>query len=334
MASPECFPPPTRSINASPKSALLVENDKSLSSCFKIQLETEGYAVRSASNSEEGLRLFRDLNPFNVVLINYYIPPREGVGIDCLAPQIHGVQLAMAIRDIVPLQGIIIAALDYTSAAEVPRPPELMRVPLLIDNGNGELRRLLEKVEVSRAIEALTVSEKLKLRKFAELLVRRLGRAAGGEDWEDLLKEAFLRTWIGTESRHKGRHWNKKVDFVRHLTETMRSISNSWSRQRSSERDTYLVSELSIVDADGRENSPLDSVASKDAPADQDLIESDEMDEVVALFDQDLEAKQVLRGRLGGLTDREIKKKYRFDEKRYVAIMKRIRELLGHRAHA
>jgi len=334
MASPQNSLPPTRSINASPKSALLVENDKSLSTCFRLQLETEGYAVRIASNTEEGLRLFRDLHPFNVVLINYYIPPRDGVGIDCLAPQIHGVQLAMAIRDMVPLQGIIIAALDYTSAAEVPRPPELMHVPLLTEIGNGELRRLLDKVEVSIAIEALTACDKLRLRNFAEFLVRRLGRAAGGENWEDLLKEAFLRTWIGTESRHKGRHWNKKVDFVRHLTETMRSISNSWSRQRSSERDIYRISELSIVDADGRENSPLDSVASTDPPADQGLIESDEIDQVLALFDHDLEAKQVLRGRMDGLTDSEIRKKYRFSEKRYVTIMKRIRKLLGNRAHA
>ena len=110
--------PPPRSINASPKSALLVENDESLLSFLRRSLEDEGYAVRTAANSEEGLRLYRDCGPFNVVLIDYCVPPSDGVGIDYLAPlQKHGIGLAMAIRQIHPSQGIIIAALAYRNAA-------------------------------------------------------------------------------------------------------------------------------------------------------------------------------------------------------------------------
>ena len=60
--------PPPRSINASPKSALLVESDESLLSFLRRSLEDEGYAVRIAANSEEGLRLYRDCGPFNVGL--------------------------------------------------------------------------------------------------------------------------------------------------------------------------------------------------------------------------------------------------------------------------
>jgi len=98
--------PPTQSINACRKSALLVESDESLSNFLRRCLKDEGYAVRIASNAEEGFRLYRDCGPFNVVLINYCVPSRKGLGIDCLSPQIHGVQLAMAIRDIDPLQGM------------------------------------------------------------------------------------------------------------------------------------------------------------------------------------------------------------------------------------
>jgi len=326
--------PPTRSITASPKSALLVENDESLSNCFRRHLERDGYVVRTALNTQEGLRLFCDFKPFNVVLIDYYAPRSNGDKIDCLAPQVHGVQLAMAVRNLAPLQGIIIAALDFQGEADVPRPRELMQVSLLTETGNGQLRGLLEKMEVDRAIKALTPPELLKLQKFAERLVRGLGRRARGADWEDLLREAFLRTWIGAESRQNGRHWNKKVDFVRHLTWAMRSICDSWKRQRSNERETYLISELSTLDAEGRERTPLDYIASRRAPADQQLIDREEEDQVLALFNDDLEAKQVLRGLIDGLTNSQIKEKYRFDEKRYVAITRRIRKLLGNRAQA
>jgi hypothetical protein len=49
----------------------------------------------------------------------------------------------MAIREINPSQGIIIAALDYRDAREVPRPQELMDIPVLIDIGNFYLRSLV-----------------------------------------------------------------------------------------------------------------------------------------------------------------------------------------------
>jgi len=189
--------PPTRSINASPKSALVVENDGCLSKFLSRCLKDEGYAIRTASSTEEGLRLYRDFRPFNVVLINYCIPQRKGYGIDPLVPQTRGIDLALAIRHIDSSQGIIIAALAFRTAPEVPRPPEAMHIPLLVDLGGATLRGLLEKIEVDRAIKALTSTDLLRLRQFAKLLVHGLGRATRGRDWEDLLEEAMYRTLIG-----------------------------------------------------------------------------------------------------------------------------------------
>jgi CheY-like chemotaxis protein len=335
--TPPCQPPerpeppltPTRSINASPKSALLVEDDKSLLSHFRTWLEKEGYAVRTASNTEEGLRLYRDCAPFNVVLINYYIPQNEGAEIDCLAPQIHGVQLAMAIRDIDPSQGIIIAALDYRSAAEVPRPPQVMHIPLLIDTANGQLRSLLEKIEVDRAIKALTSSDWLRLQRFAKIKILGLGRAARGGDWEDLLEEALYRTLIGAEDPQNGRHWNKKVTFVQHLSGAIRSIAHVWKRQFR-ENNIYRVSELVMHNADGQQHSPLDNVASEHVPADQRLIEKDEEDQIFTIFKDDPEAAQLLLGLRDGLKKNQIMSKCGFDEKKYAATLRRIRvTLLG-----
>src|SRR6266496_1327997 len=146
---------------------ILVENDESLLNVLRRSLKDEGYAVRTASCSEEGLRLYRDCAPFNVVLIDYCVPQNNGVEIDYCAPQTNGIELAMAIREINPSQGIIIAAFDYRNAGEVPRPRELMHIPLLIDISKFQLRSLLEKIEVDRAIEALTSSELLRLQQFA-----------------------------------------------------------------------------------------------------------------------------------------------------------------------
>jgi CheY-like chemotaxis protein len=325
--------PPTKSINASPKSALLVENDKSLLKLFENVLEGRGYAVRKASNSEEGLRLYRDCAPFIVVLINYCVPQSDGVENDYLAPQTYGIELAMAIREMNPSQGIIIAAFDYRNAGEVPWPRELMHIPLLTDTGNSQLRSLLEKIEVDRAIEALTSSDLLRLQKFANLLVRGLGRAARGRTEEDLLGEAKLRTLIGAEDTRKGRHWNKDVDFVRHLAEAMRSISNCWKRQfeaavRRKETEAYLIPALPMHDAEGQEHSPLDNVASGRAAPDQLLIEKDEEDRVLTIFTDDPEATQVLLGLLHGLKKNEIG----LDKNKYAATEKRIRvKLLGQR---
>ena len=331
ISPPEPHSPPTKNINASTKTALLVENDESLLSFLRSFLKNDGYAVRTAKNSEEGLRLYRDCAPFNVVLINYCVPPSNAVGIDYLAPQqTHGIGLAMAIRQINPAQGIIIAALAYRNAGEVPRPPELMHIPLITDPCNSQLRSLLEKIEIDRMIEMLTTKDWLKLQKFADFRVRGLGWAARGRTGEDLLGDALLRTLIGAEATQKGRHWNKDVDFVWHLTGAMRSISTCWRRQFK-ENEAHLISEFPMHDADGEEHSLLDNVASQHTAADQRLIEKDEKEWVLAMFKHDPEATQVLQGLLDGLKKNEIMSRHGFDEKKYVAVVKRILKLLGRR---
>jgi CheY-like chemotaxis protein len=305
---------------------LLVENNKSLLELFERVLEERGYAVRKATNTEEGLRLYRDCAPFIVVLIDYCVPQSNGVKIDYLAPQTHGIELAMAIREINPSQGIVIAAFAYRNAGEVPRPRELMHVPLLTDFHNSQLRSLLEKIEVDRAIEALSSSELLRLQRFANFRVRGLGRAARGRTGEDLLGEALLRTLIGAGAAREGRHWNRNVDFVQHLKGAMESISSCWKRQFK-EKEAYLISELPIHNAEEQEHSPLDNVASEQAAADQLLIEKDEEDRVLTIFKDDAEATQVLLGLLHGLKKNEI-----LDKRKYAATEKRIRvKLLGRR---
>src|SRR6201987_5906084 len=316
--------PPARSINTSAKSALLVESDESLSGFLRRRLKEEGYAVRTASNSEEGLRLYRECAPFNVVLIDYFVSHRSGVGIDCLAPQTRGIELALAIHNIDPSQGVIITAFAFRSAAEVPRSPEAMHIPLLIDANIHHLCSLLERMEIDRAIKALTSSDLLRLQRFAKFRVRGLGRAASGRDWEDLLGEALHRTLMGTKDKESGRHWNRRVPFVQHLAGAMSSIASLWKRQFK-EKNTFLISELSLCDPEGQERSPFDDVPSRCKPADVGLIEQTEEDQIFALLQDSPDATHVFRGLVDGLRKREIISRYGLDEKRYAAAVRRIR---------
>ncbi|MGA2647496.1 MAG: response regulator [Candidatus Sulfotelmatobacter sp.] len=334
VQTPETHSTPSKRKNASPNTALVVENDESLVKFFKRCLEHEDYEATFAANSEDGLRLYRDCAAFNVVLISYSVPRENGFGIDCLGPQRHGTELAMSIREINRSQPMIIVALDYRSASEVPRPSELMDIPLLTDISNFQLRHLLAKIEIDRAMGALTDSQLVRLKRFADYRVRGLGRAARGRTGQDLLSEACLRTLIGAGSTREGRHWNKYVDFVWHLTGAMRSISNGWKRQfeaavRRKEPEAYLIPTFPIQDAVGREYSPLSNVASGDAGPEQCLIEKDEEDRVLAMSKDDAEATQVLQGLLDGLKKDGIMSKYGLDENQYAAVVKRILKLVG-----
>src|ERR1035438_5518361 len=200
--------PPSKDVKASPRKALLVENDASLLNILRVSLRNEGYEVSAAASGEEGLRLYQDCAPFNVVFIDYYVPQRNGDLIDCLAPQTNGTALASEILKSNPSQGIIIAAFDYR-AGEIKLEGELKHIPLLLDTNNSQLRRVLEIIEVHRAMDALTPAELLRLQRFADYRVRGLGRAARGRTGEDLLRHAMMRTLIGAGSTRDGRHWNK-----------------------------------------------------------------------------------------------------------------------------
>jgi hypothetical protein len=199
-----------------------------------------------------------------------------------------------------------------------------MHIPLLIDSNIHQLRSLLERIEIDRAIKALTSSELLRLQKFAKFRVRGLGRAASGRDWEDLLGEALHRTLMGTKDKQSGRHWNRKVPFVLHLAGAMSSIASLWKRQFK-EKNTFLISELSGHDSEGKEHSPFDDVPSQCTAADVRLIKKSEEDQILSLLQDSPDATEVFRGLADGLKKNEIIARYGLDEKRYSAAVRRIR---------
>jgi hypothetical protein len=65
-------------------SALVIEYDKSLSRMFTAFLKSDHYLVRTAYESEDALRLYRDWAPFEVVLIDYGMQKSIDIALDIL----------------------------------------------------------------------------------------------------------------------------------------------------------------------------------------------------------------------------------------------------------
>jgi CheY-like chemotaxis protein len=315
-----------RSITTCRKSALVVENDASLMRYFLRVFREKGFAVRTASDADEALRLYRECGPFSAVLIDYCLSPKPQVFIDH-AGQTNGVQIAMAIRHINPSQRMLIAAFDYSTEQEVVRPQELKDAQLLIDLCNFRLHGLIERIEIDRAIEELTPADLQRLRWSAGFRIRGLGRAACGRTGSDLLAEALQSTLEGTRRSGEGRRWNKDVDFVTHLMGAMRSISSCWKRKFDG---VFLESEVLVCDIDGHKTSPLDNIPSNEPTPDDRLIEMQDENRIIGMFVNDSHAIWVLRGLFGGLKKSEITQKYGLLEKQYTGAVKRIRlKLLG-----
>jgi hypothetical protein len=177
--------------------------------------------------------------------------------------------------------------------------------------------------EVDLAIETLTPAQLLKLQKFAGWRVRGLGRAALGRDAEVLLQDAVLSTLLGSEGTGEGRRWNKAVDFVKHLTEAMRSISDHWRTQFRAD-EPYLESEVVALNDEGDEYSPLDTISSREPGPDRIVLAKEQVRQIFDLFEGDDDAILVLQGWVEGMTGPEMMG-LGFTKERFEATVKRIR---------
>jgi CheY-like chemotaxis protein len=318
-------------MNGRNKSALVIEFIPSLSRMFTAFLKSDHYLVRTAFQSEDALRLYRDCGPFEVVVIDYRMPTKNGVDI------------ALDILKQDPTQPMIIIAPDYRSEVEVPRRKELMSVPFLLDMRNSRFRKVLDELqpwatreEVYRAITELTAGELLKLRKYGEGRVC-LSRGTDHRTGDDLLQEALRLTLEGKESGGNGRRWNKRVTFVTFLIQAMRSIT-----RRRKDDNALLACDTFKDDVEGQEYCLFDHVSASDRnqffgyasweyemAADQRLIAEETWNGILEQFKDAPEALFVLRGWSKGMTKKEIMQQG-LSENQYRATVRRIRmKLLG-----
>lgn len=114
------------------KSVLIIEEYDQVAGLLVRLLKGMDYGVLKASTSSEGLRLYRECGPFDVVMISY-------------SPGQNGVELATAIRQRNRSQNIIITT-TYSSEEDVVRPSELADIPILLKPfQKNELRAALSR---------------------------------------------------------------------------------------------------------------------------------------------------------------------------------------------
>jgi hypothetical protein len=160
--------------------------------------------------------------------------------------------------------------------------------------------------EIAAAIRALTDAQWIRLRKASTYFTWVPGLVG-----DDLLQEAFCRGLAGS------RQCPTNVDVVKFLIEAMRSIANGEGEKAENQIDTVPI-EQPDAPADGAVD-PKDSTASQDET--MIAVESDEAtrQEILGLFSNDLQARDLADGILAGYEGEELRTLTDLDEKGYAS---------------
>lgn len=181
----------------------------------------------------------------------------------------------------------------------------------------AHLDDLATATDVAAALLSLTDADLVRLKRIAQL------RSAGlvTIEWKDLINEAVSRALGET------RRWPRNVPFVAFLAQTMRSIANEEWRRFHQEKVT-LESDLWTANSKG-ELMTLDELAENSVHPEREVLARKTLEEIEALFKDDLEAIAILNGLAGGLTPDEIQIKGNMSRIKYASSQKRIRRKLA-----
>lgn len=180
--------------------------------------------------------------------------------------------------------------------------------------------------EVRAAIEGLSVAQLVRFKRYAEWKIKGLGRRGLGRGHVDLLQEAITSTLAGD------RHWNKTVDFSRHLLGAMSSIASNWAK-KVDPAEARLESELIHQNAEGKEVNPLVSVPAPDPSPERQVSVKQQFEEIEKLLAGDQVAKEVFGGLRARMTGPEIQEALGISKTEFETTVKRIyrraRAILG-----
>ncbi len=170
--------------------------------------------------------------------------------------------------------------------------------------------------EVEAGIRALSDADALRLRRVADYRARMLVGLGLGMGAEDLLQEAICRSVSGKADR---RRWSKKVSFVKHLMETMRSIAN----HAPDELKGGTVVAVGSNDAAGESEGVVLTSTTPDGLRVAAINE--QIAVIAARFADDDEVGLVLEGLANGMKGPEIQQDLGITETQYETIMVRLR---------
>jgi DNA-directed RNA polymerase specialized sigma24 family protein len=171
------------------------------------------------------------------------------------------------------------------------------------------------KDEIAGAIRSFTSAQWARLRKVAQSYSYAL-------DAEDLLQEAFSRALGDNE-----RHCPGDVDVVRFLAQVMRSIANG-EYERAKRRPTFVA----LANHGGQQENALDPPDPAIGVDDWLVREQQaarQCREILALFDDDPVARDILEGRVAELTADELRELTGLDATAYATKLRLIRRKIN-----
>lgn len=173
--------------------------------------------------------------------------------------------------------------------------------------------------EIHDAITSLTDAQLIRLKKYARWRVKGLGRKKTGREWKDLLNETVVAFCSGT------RRWNKeKVDFVRAMTEAMRSISDNW-RRTFDDNEPQLEAEIITTSETGKESNRLSNVAAPSWNTQAKLEAKKKIETIESLVSKRALASLIVAGWYDKMTGAEIKTELEITQDDYDKEVKWIR---------
>lgn len=171
--------------------------------------------------------------------------------------------------------------------------------------------------EIADAIRALTLAQWARLRKVA-------ARYAYALTAEDLLQEAFRRAL-----EENGRNCPGHVDVVRFLAEVMRSIADGEMEKAKSR--PALVPIASYGDQeDGAEDPPDFAINAEECLTRDQAVAAIRRD-LLALFDDDTQARDIVEGRMESLNADELRELTGLDEIAYDTKLRLIRRRINNK---
>jgi septum formation topological specificity factor MinE len=190
------------------------------------------------------------------------------------------------------------------------------------------IEKMATPAEVAAAVGSLSAVDTYRLKKFAQMRIFGLGRAAMGRDYKVLMQEAITSTLEGAEGGEQGRRWQKdRVAFTDHLFGAMRSISSHWleSYERQAGDKERLDCEIAVEDEDGRISTPVERAVDPSSDPFQALVAKEVLEVLDKHFEGDEDAQIVLMARKDGLTVPEMIAQLGLTQERANAALQRIR---------
>jgi RNA polymerase sigma-70 factor (ECF subfamily) len=171
--------------------------------------------------------------------------------------------------------------------------------------------------EIADAIRALTLAQWARLRKVA-------ARYAYALTAEDLLQEAFRRAL-----EENGRNCPGHVDVVRFLAEVMRSIADG-EMEKAKNRPVFVPIANYGDQEDGVEDPPDSAFTAEEYLAREQTAVATRR-ELLALFDDDTQARDIVEGRMENLNADELRELTGLDKTAYDSKLKLIRRRIDNK---